>query len=256
MSVENWGLLSKSQVDPSTVDDAIAAAIQAHNDDPDAHLGTGQSLQSHRASDIIDHLAHSVVTDKIGYDKLRYTPSYETLDLYSKTAGVELWPLGNIVLGSTPSHTGNQYLKLAYPEEFDYASGADYYPFITCACRIPTTTDIGGFLLRMETSGFRGYGFEFNGSHVYCAYWDTDSEIQESDPIDDIDVTEFHQYTCFVNEDDELVWQVDDVIIQSVPVASIRWPINTFVAQVEDLGSAGVYMSILPFTYYQDSPLS
>lgn len=63
--METWGDKPKSQVDPSTVDEQIAADIQNHLDDPDAHLETGQSLQSHKASEIIDHLAESVLNDKL-----------------------------------------------------------------------------------------------------------------------------------------------------------------------------------------------
>lgn len=60
-----WSGLQRATTDPTTIDEAISEAIIAHGDDPDAHLGTDQSLQSHRASEIIDHLAESVVNDKI-----------------------------------------------------------------------------------------------------------------------------------------------------------------------------------------------
>ena len=66
MSATNWGMLSKSQEDPETIEEAIARLITAHNADEESHLDTGQSLQSHKASAIIDHLALSIVEDKIG----------------------------------------------------------------------------------------------------------------------------------------------------------------------------------------------
>lgn len=59
-----WGLLAKSLSDAQLISEAIDSAITAHNDDPDAHLGAGQSLQSHRAAEIIDHEAASIVPDK------------------------------------------------------------------------------------------------------------------------------------------------------------------------------------------------
>lgn len=67
-----WGGLERAVVDPTTIDEAIAEAITAHDDDPEAHLGPDQSLQSHRASEIIDHLAESVVNDKIKRTARRY----------------------------------------------------------------------------------------------------------------------------------------------------------------------------------------
>ncbi len=65
MELLTWGDKPKSQVDPQLITEAITQSIQAHDDDPDAHLETGQSLQSHKASEIIDHLAESIVNDKI-----------------------------------------------------------------------------------------------------------------------------------------------------------------------------------------------
>ena len=50
-----WGNLQKSLDDPQTIDQAIAAAIAAHEQDPTAHLGDGESLQQHKSNDIIDH---------------------------------------------------------------------------------------------------------------------------------------------------------------------------------------------------------
>ncbi len=67
MALPLWGQLEKSQDDSQTIEEAIAAAIVAHEEDPTAHLGPGESLQAHKADDIIDHPAQSVVLDKTPY---------------------------------------------------------------------------------------------------------------------------------------------------------------------------------------------
>lgn len=61
----NWENLAKNALDSQKIQQAIAENIDIHNDDPNAHLGADQALQSHRAAEIIDHLAESVVNDKI-----------------------------------------------------------------------------------------------------------------------------------------------------------------------------------------------
>lgn len=61
-----WGLLPKSAVDNETIEEAIARLIAVHLAAETAHLGTGESLQSHKASEIIDHIAGSIIEDKIG----------------------------------------------------------------------------------------------------------------------------------------------------------------------------------------------
>ena len=65
MSNPVWGVLEKALDDPQTILEAVDAKIAAHEADEEAHLGAGESLQSHRASEIIDHAAASVLADKI-----------------------------------------------------------------------------------------------------------------------------------------------------------------------------------------------
>lgn len=67
-----WAGLQRATNDSTTIDQAIAEGVEQHNNDPAAHLGADQSLQSHRASEIIDHRAESVVNDKIARMARRY----------------------------------------------------------------------------------------------------------------------------------------------------------------------------------------
>lgn len=95
MSIPNWGLLAKSQVDPETIEEAIVRLISAHNDDETAHLGVGQALQSHKVSEIIDHAALSIIEDKlanreVSIDKLKQDkfilhPTFDSLDAWVQT---------------------------------------------------------------------------------------------------------------------------------------------------------------------------
>jgi len=66
MALPVWGNLQKSQIDSETIEEAIARLIQGHEDDSDAHIEVGESLQSHKASAIIDHVVSSIIADKIG----------------------------------------------------------------------------------------------------------------------------------------------------------------------------------------------
>ena len=90
----NWGMLQKSTVDDETIEEAIDRIVAAHNADAESHLGVGESLQSHKASEIIDHLASSIIQDKIAdqsvgvsqlyRDKLLIQPSFESLDAWGQ----------------------------------------------------------------------------------------------------------------------------------------------------------------------------
>jgi hypothetical protein len=90
MALITWEFLRKSQFDNEKIEEAVARLIAEHNDDETAHLEVGQSLQSHKASEIIDHLAASIVADKIGdrevldqhmqHDRQVIAPAFDSLD--------------------------------------------------------------------------------------------------------------------------------------------------------------------------------
>lgn len=71
--VVNWENLGKNALDPQTILAAIDSKIDAHMTNPNAHIGVGQSLETHRDSSIADHLAGSVVNDKLQKNARVYT---------------------------------------------------------------------------------------------------------------------------------------------------------------------------------------
>jgi hypothetical protein len=60
-----WGQLAKSQTDPEKIEEAIQRLINEHNADPEAHLVEGGSLKSHKMAEVIDHIARSILAEKL-----------------------------------------------------------------------------------------------------------------------------------------------------------------------------------------------
>jgi hypothetical protein len=81
-------MLSKSQEDEETIEEAIARLIVAHNANAEAHLASGGSLSSHKASVIIDHVVGSVLGDKFSSKEFALHFPFESLDEYSKSVAV------------------------------------------------------------------------------------------------------------------------------------------------------------------------
>lgn len=104
-----WGNLVKSQISGETVEEAIARLIQSHEDDADAHVEAGESLHSHKAAAVIDHIVDSIIEDKIKdgeitKDKINVTVISDISgDLGSITAGTIT---GALLQTSTDVHTG------------------------------------------------------------------------------------------------------------------------------------------------------
>lgn len=64
MALPLWGELEKAQDDSTKIEAFIDAKIIEHENDPEAHLGAGESLEMHKTEEIIDHPATSIIPDK------------------------------------------------------------------------------------------------------------------------------------------------------------------------------------------------
>jgi hypothetical protein len=130
MGVVVWGELEKSQIDPEKIEEAIGRLIAEHNDDESAHLGAGQSLQSHKASTIIDHLVSSiiastirdgeVVVPKFGWDRFFIMPELESADAWNKTiegnlAAIECQTVGCLRLKSGDALGNKSVVFIEHP---------------------------------------------------------------------------------------------------------------------------------------------
>lgn len=80
-----WGGVPKAQDDSTTIDDAIAAAVSAHNDDPTSHMAAGQSIDVHRTNDVLDHPQGSVLADKGTQTEWVMQDSFSTTDVWDGT---------------------------------------------------------------------------------------------------------------------------------------------------------------------------
>lgn len=59
-----WGQLAKAQDNPETIEGAIVRLIAEHEADAGAHTGTGESLETHKTQETVDHPVGSIVADK------------------------------------------------------------------------------------------------------------------------------------------------------------------------------------------------
>lgn len=169
-----WGSLEKSQTDSTTIDEAIDAKITAHNNDPDAHLGDGQSLQSHRASEIIDHLAESIVPDKSNSgNKWLNIPTNADNDIYFENASSYYVGLFPSMYENSPS-TGDAYSHLQNYAFTDFAvSSKDFIFDFVFSLLGSTGTKTASFICQFARidlkDGYYRIG-TYNGSWVYSSW--------------------------------------------------------------------------------------
>jgi hypothetical protein len=117
MPITNWGLLEKSQADDEKIEEAVNRIVAVHEADEESHLGVGESLQSHKAAEIIDHLAGSIIADKLAigsveaakrsFTEVVFSDPLTTLDGYTVTGNIISIGVG-IRLDGTPYNVWNE----------------------------------------------------------------------------------------------------------------------------------------------------
>ena len=234
MVIPTWDQLQKNQTDSETIESAISRLIEDHNNDPTAHLEVGQSLQSHKASAIIDHLAESIVSDKIRQFTIDYThftgskfllfSHFETIDGFSLSGdGSEQCTIkicaGRLTTGSllnnwailkvnpsyntgaTPDYTKNPIFQLRAKctqlatSNYYFGIGDSYSPPISINCTY----------------------FSILGGVLYAVTRGSTNNIVSVNVTGSIDLTAWHTYRIEVLSGSAVNFYVDEVLVLSQP---------------------------------------
>lgn len=220
-----WGLLPKAQDDPTTIDEAISAAIAAHEADPEAHLGDGESLQSHRQNAVVDHPQGSILGDKFTNQDFVFTPSFESFDNWDKAGATVQAQPGGLKLGTANTTNAVAYL---------YA-GADYVPVaygpsisttMQAVLALSSTSDILAYFLagsNQLVNETPGVGFKFENGNVYGveAYHSGGSYHENTVSLGTYAANAFHLYRVqVVPADGKAYFYVDGALVDSLTLHS------------------------------------
>ena len=227
-NVSLWGMIAKALDDNQTIDEAIAVAITEHNANEDAHLGVGESLQSHKASEIIDHEALSVVTDKIqnyGIDQSKI--SFTKLHFFDFFGSLDSWTLDGDVANIT-SKLGmlNLHLPGTVADEM-WAQMESFGYDINCATKHPVFQCLAKISGGVAAISF-GIGFWQTGKYIMfsnasgCSIQYIDDSYNEFEvEIADIDMTEWHRYRIECSGTTVIKFYIDDVLVYTTATITL-----------------------------------
>ncbi len=266
MSITIWGLLQKSQTDPETIEEAIARIVDEHNEDETAHLGAGQSLQSHKASEIIDHVVASIIADKIknfeiGREKLSLNrlyirPTFESLDNWNEIgAGIPVVFVGGIMVKTTTAL--NDY-------KFVHSDGGDVFEELGTKNAVYEAVVKPSYLTNQVIyfglgdpilgifSGRDFIGFKIlNGSLYAC--WVKDG-VEYITFIFDLPDNYFHSYRVENIPGEKLVFSVDGVVeteaTTNIPTGVT--PEAFFSFYIKTTTTAERYLKIINVMFHQE----
>ena len=230
MTDVNWGMLAKSQIDPEKIEEAINRIIADHNNNPDSHLDVGQSLQSHKASAIIDHKAASIVADKMHKfsvdfsnltgDKFLMMSSFETLDGFA-VSGFAGYSSSVKICGTrltTGLLTTNWFQLLAYPN-VNSGTSPDYTknPILQFRTRVfELATSTYKFFIGDTTLGATSInctGFKIDAGVLYAMTRGATNNQIFVDITGSLDLTTWHTYRVEVINNTTINFYVDEVLL-------------------------------------------
>ena len=182
MSDPNWGMLSKAQDDAETVEEAIARLIAVHESDEEAHLGTGDSLQSHKAAEIIDHLAKSVLRDKLNFHYFTIDTIFESIDAWTFSGNYVLNGLNALEIYTAASLNSVSYGYLATIDNQQDQAAYENNPNFEVRAYFPDIDEIISYIGPIGEAGVDGFGFKQVDNKLY-AYYADDSGVEQLEEI-------------------------------------------------------------------------
>ena len=222
-----WGLLSKAQDDPQTITEAIAAAIAAHEADPTAHLGTGESLEQHRINEVIDHPQASVLMDKYSSKEGYFANDFQTISSWS-TSGVVSnanWP--GVALEVENGVTETSYIRTTplTPDGFLRVGKDAIFETGMYLDEVGTVSEFAvGFGATSDTPD-AGMGFVQNSSGLR-GYVKVGTTIEWTTDLG-VDMHDMHTLRAFYSAGDgEVFFYVDGVQVYNVAIPSGTWNIS------------------------------
>lgn len=253
MAVLTWGDLAKSQVDDETIEEAIARIVAEHNADEEAHLAAGQSLQSHKASEIIDHLASSVVADKISGHEAIFEGTFQSLDCWTITGIVELAGWGNVNVFVDDEGGLSARIRSLVPVSTGFLNlGKDIlWQLATKLAHTGNVTLLFGIQQALGSTPSKGFGFYHNATN-FRAYYHDGSVAHYSSAITTWNnaphvfrvVNVASDHTLYYYIDDALVWSYN---YTSAPAAVSAYCFFDSVAQAGESSEYTLYRFLCSF---------
>jgi len=226
-----WGETPKSQTDNQKISEAIAEAISAHEADPEAHLGEGESLQQHKSNEVIDHPALSVVADKFSGSQTLVSVPLNDLDNYNQN-GVTVTNPG-ITLTTTSVNNSDSAIAPADPgpshnlywtSDFLIQFMARFFNCTYGQTNFEFSLGVGDAILAGANSGF---GFRYI-SGVLKAYVYKSGTFTYSS-LSSLDLSFYHVYRAWYNNIDQMVYfYIDGVLVASIAKPSSPPPADDY----------------------------
>jgi len=217
--LQNWGQMTKAQDDATTIDQAIASAIFAHENDPESHMGVGESIENHRQNEVIDHPANSVVDDKINIEKFSLQDWFASLSAYD-VSGLAFSRLGYAEFYTTTVLNNVTYVYLPADDNYNLACDVSKNPIFETVCFVNSSEDF------QSDIGFGDIGGDYYVSFRITkttsnAVWTDDDGVEHLISLTDITKGVLHKLRIEIYSGAYISWFVDGFLVAQVDISAV-----------------------------------
>lgn len=219
MSIEVWGEMPKSQIDPEKPEEMVARLIAEHEADPEAHTGENESLQAHRQNEIIDHPAYSVIDDKIKIDKYLLQDWFGSLDAYD-VMGSAFSRLGYAEFYTTTVLNSYNYTFLPADDNYNLACDITKNPIFETVAYVNSNGNFTAKIGLGPMDSAIGVGFKITKTASWVVWHDTD-ETEHLISITDITKGVLHKFRIEIVAGQYILWFVDNVQVAQLDISAL-----------------------------------
>lgn len=221
-----WGQLEKAQDDDTTLESYIASEISDHNDDPDAHLASGGSLESHKTEGVIDHPPRSVLDDKFAWDRNFLDLDFRTLDGLGTVGTVEQNGADSLYLHSANSSTPAQVIGSSSDMDPDSKFAFSQHPRLLGSFMRATNNNAYMEFGMLETDEGNGFGFICDGSTLNGFYYDDENNVVDY-ALTEISLNTVYKLEALVLDSGQIEFYINDELIHTTDDADLPTSFTT-----------------------------
>lgn len=256
-----WGNLPKSQIDSETIEQAIARLIIVHEADPNSHMGPGEAIENHRQSEILDHLARSVYTDKFAHDRAEFNTNFESIDSWQKTGGAVLLGPNQVTLTTLASSNNFQWLTQLVQGLNSYIWKLSNLPYWRTRVFFRDNTNQYAYIVQGQPDPDPdnepwGYGFKIENNNLYAIYYDA-SHIEQKTAIPGFNLALFNVYACEIISTTHIKFFVNDILVADLDGITLYNNYGSFLYYfIKTTNASSKYMEIQDLIYNEERSLT
>lgn len=224
MGLQTWAGLEKSADDDETIEEAIDRLIAVHEASPTSHLGEGESLQSHKSEEVIDHPAGSVLADKQTSIETIVRSSFSSLDSWVGGGSYSNPSLGVASIGIESGGVENSKLVTDLLLPYPFLDVTYDLMFQVVAQFIIDDDDFSFCFGQLNdiTTNLHGIGFVFEGGELKGHAQNSTEEKETSAITIDLSLAHVYRYNLQASTG-KIKFFIDGAEVGEIDVPAGAW---------------------------------